>query len=259
MSERRALVVGNWKMNLDFVEAVHLTQQMGVLLRHEPVGHVDVLVAPPFVDLRSVASVLDSERVPVGLCAQHVNDHESGAHTGEISISMLTRLGVATFLVGHSERRTHYAMTDDVVSATLLAVVRAAQRAILCVGEDLAVREAGEHADFVTDQLESALRALTPAQRELVTVAYEPLWAIGTGRSATDEEVREMAQVMRAVLLALDMGGARLLYGGSINAENASELIGQGVDGFLVGGASLKAESFVAILRAVDDCYAELR
>ncbi|HUY43839.1 MAG TPA: triose-phosphate isomerase [Acidimicrobiales bacterium] len=259
MSERRALVVGNWKMNLDFVEAVHLTQQIGVLLRHEPVTHIDVMVAPPFVDLRSVSSVLESERVPVGLCAQHVNDHESGAHTGEISISMLTRLGVGTILVGHSERRTHYGMNDDVVSATLLAVVRAGQRAILCVGEDLEVRETAEHAAFVTNQLDVALRALSPAQRDLVTVAYEPLWAIGTGRSATDEEVREMAQVVDAVRSRLAMESSRLLYGGSVNADNASELMGQGVDGFLVGGASLKAESFVAILRAVDDCYAELR
>lgn len=259
MSERRALVVGNWKMNLDFVEAVHLTQQIGVLLRHEPVGHTDVLVAPPFVDLRSVSSVLDSERIPVGLCAQHVNANDSGAHTGEVSLSMLTRLGVTSFIVGHSERRTHYAMDDDTVTATLLAVVRAGQRAILCVGEDLEVREVAEHADFVTGQLERALRPLSPSQREWVTIAYEPLWAIGTGRSATDEEVRDAAQVVRAVLTEHAMQGARVLYGGSVNADNATELIGQGVDGFLVGGASLKAESFVAIVRAVDDCYAEMR
>lgn len=259
VSERRALVVGNWKMNLDFVEAVHLTQQIGVLLRHNPVAHVDVALAPPFVDLRSVSSVVDSERIPVSLCAQHVNANEAGPHTGEISLSMLTRVGVTTFIVGHSERRTHYAMDDDTVARTLTHVVRAGQRGLLCVGEDLVVREASEYESFVAAQLESALRPLSVAQRELVTVAYEPIWAIGTGRSATSEEVNLATAHIRRVLATFEMPTTRVLYGGSVNADNASELIHQGIDGFLVGGASLKAESFLAIIHAVDGCYAELR
>lgn len=259
MNDRRALVVGNWKMNLDFVEAVHLTQQIGVLLRHEPVAHVDIALAPPFVDLRSVSSVLEADRVAASLYAQHVNANEAGAHTGEISLSMLTRLGVTSVIVGHSERRTHYAMDDETVAQTLLSVVRAGQRGLLCVGEDLACREADEHEAFVTAQLESALRPLSVTQRELVTVAYEPIWAIGTGRSATNEEVRASTEQLRRVLSALDMSTSRVLYGGSVNSENAGALIHQGIDGFLVGGASLKAESFLAIVHAVDDCYAELR
>ena len=259
MSERRALVVGNWKMNLDFVEAVHLTQQIGVLLRHEPVAHVDIALAPPFVDLRSVSSVLDADRIPVSLCAQHVNANEPGAQTGEISLSMLMRLGVTTYIVGHSERRTHYAMDDDIVARTLLHVTRAGQRGLLCVGENLAVREASEHEAFVAAQLESALRPLSVAQRELVTVAYEPIWAIGTGRSATNDEADLATAHARRVLATLEMPTTRVLYGGSVNADNASELIRQGIDGFLVGGASLKAESFLAIIHAVDGCYAELR
>lgn len=259
MSERRALVVGNWKMNLDFVEAVHLTQQIGVLLRHEPVAHVDVVLAPPYVDLRSVSSVLDAERIPVSLCAQHVNENEAGPHTGEISLSMLTRLGVTNFLVGHSERRIHYAMDDDTVARTLLHVTRAGQRGLLCVGENLAVRDAAEHEAFVAAQLESALRPLNVAQRALVTVAYEPIWAIGTGRSATNEEVESATAHARRVLATLEMPTTPVLYGGSVNADNASSLTHQGIDGFLVGGASLKAESFLAIIHAVDGCYAEMR
>ena len=259
MSDARALVVGNWKMNLDFVEAVHLIQQIGVVLRHQPVAHTDVVVAPPFVDLRSVSSVLEADRVPVAMAAQHVNAHDSGAHTGEISVGQLTRLGVTQVIVGHSERRTLYAMSDDVVRATLLAVVRGGLRAILCVGEDLEVRNAGDQDVFVTGQLRHALEPLTPAQRSLVTIAYEPLWAIGTGRSATSDEVRAISAHVRAVAADLAMEQALVLYGGSVSPENAGELINQGVDGFLVGGASLKAESFLAVIRAVDDCYAELR
>ncbi|HEY7931446.1 MAG TPA: triose-phosphate isomerase [Acidimicrobiales bacterium] len=259
MSDARGLVVGNWKMNLDFVEAVHLIQQIGVVLRHQPVGHTDVVVAPPFVDLRSVSSVLEADRVPVTMAAQHVNAYDAGAHTGEISLAQLTRLGVTQVIVGHSERRTLYAMSDDVVRATLLTVVRGGLRAILCVGEDLEVRNAMEHDAFVAGQLRHALEPLTPVQRSLVTIAYEPRWAIGTGRSATSDEVRAISAHVRLVATELGMEGAPLLYGGSVSPENAAELIGQGVNGFLVGGASLKADSFLAIVRAVDDCYAELR
>jgi triosephosphate isomerase len=147
------LVIGNWKMNLDFVEALHLTQQLGVLLKNHPVEHTDVVIAPPFVDLRSVGSILDAERLPVALGAQHVNPQENGAHTGEVSVSMLQRLGVEWVIVGHSERRTNYAMSDEIVASTLRAVVRAGLHAVLCVGEALSVREADEHQNFVAAQL----------------------------------------------------------------------------------------------------------
>jgi len=253
----RPLVIGNWKMNLDFVEAVHLVQQIGVLLKSHPLEHTDVVVAPPFVDLRSVASVLESERFAIALGAQHVNPYDSGPHTGEVSLPMLRRLGVAWVLVGHSERRVHYAMTDEIVKETLASVVRAGARAVLCVGEVLALRESGEHEAFVEAQLLSALERLDEPFRPLVTVAYEPLWAIGTGINATPEQVREMTAFVRVVLRSIGLAGAPVLYGGSVNAENAASLVGDGeVDGFLVGGASLKAESFCAILRACDDCYA---
>jgi triosephosphate isomerase len=257
MTTRRPLVIGNWKMNLDFVEALHLVQQLGVLMKNRPVEHADAVVAVPFVDLRTVSSIIDSERFAIGLGAQHVNAQENGPHTGEISTSMLKRLNVEWVLVGHSERRVHYFMSDDVVADTLRSVVRAGQHAVLCVGEELSVRESGEHEIYVAAQLDSALHGLDEKYHALVTVAYEPLWAIGTGVNATAEQVHEMTAYLRQVLRSKSFENPQVLYGGSVNAENAATLVRESdVDGFLVGGASLKAESFYAILQACDDCYA---
>jgi triosephosphate isomerase len=253
----RPLVIGNWKMNLDFVEAVHLGQQLGVMLKNQPSEHTDIVVAPPFVDLRSVTSIVESERIAITVAAQHVNPNENGAHTGEISVSMLQRLGVQWILVGHSERRSMYAMDDTVVAATLRAVVRSGVKVVLCVGEALEVRTNDEQEGFVRAQLRSALDGLEERYHELVTVAYEPIWAIGTGLTASTEQVASMTSFIREVLRSLSIRDARVLYGGSVNAENAASIVAEGgVDGFLVGGASLKAESFRAIVQACDDCYA---
>jgi triosephosphate isomerase len=260
MSARRPLVIGNWKMNLDYVEGLHLVQQLGVLMKNRPVEHVEVVVAAPFVDLRSVSSIVDSERFAIGIGAQHVSQNENGAHTGEISTSMLKRLNVDWVLVGHSERRVHYAMSDEIVAQTLGAVVRASQHAVLCVGEELSIRENNTYRPYVTAQLESALGGLDEKFHDLVTVAYEPLWAIGTGVNASPEQVREMTTFLREELRARSFTSPQVIYGGSVNAENAAALVSESdVDGFLVGGASLKAESFYAILRACDDCYAVKR
>jgi triosephosphate isomerase (TIM) len=256
----RPLVIGNWKMNLDFVEGLHLVQQIGVLLKSRPLEHVDAVVAPPFVDLRTVSSILDSERLAVALGAQHVNPNENGAHTGEISTSMLARLNVTWVIVGHSERRTNYHMTDEIVRLTTQSVLRAGLHAVVCVGETLDLREEGEHTEYVEAQLRSALEGLDPSLHSLVTVAYEPLWAIGTGVTASSEQVKEMTDFIRGVMSALSFEAPQILYGGSVNPENAGTLVSESnVDGFLVGGASLKAESFYAILRACDDCYAVKR
>ena len=252
----RPLVVGNWKMNLDYVEAVHLTQQIGVILKNKPLEHVELVVVPPFVDLRSVTSVVESERIAVGVGAQHASRHEAGAHTGEVSVSMLQRLNVAWVLVGHSERRAMYAMTDVVVAQTLRTVLGQGLNGVLCVGEELSIREAGRQDDFVTAQLHAALEGLDETSRPLVTIAYEPIWAIGSGLTATTEQVREMTEHIRTVASSLSLGQVRILYGGSVNAENAASLMTEGrVDGFLVGGASLKAESFLTISQAANDCY----
>ena len=247
-------------MNLDFVEAVHLGQQLGVMLKNRAAEHTDIVVAPPFVDLRSVTSIVESERIPITVAAQHVNANENGAHTGEVSISMLQRLGVQWVLVGHSERRAMYAMDDDTVAATLRTVVRAGVKAVLCVGEALDVRTDEQQEAFVRAQLHSALDGLDERFHELLTVAYEPIWAIGTGLTASTEQVASMTSFIRDTLRAVSIADARVLYGGSVNADNAASIVAEGgVDGFLVGGASLKAESFRAIIQACDDCYAVKR
>jgi len=160
-------------------------------------------------------------------------------------------------IVGHSERRTHYDMTDEVVAETLRSVVRAGQHAIVCVGESSIQRDAGDYEGFVRAQLTSALGGLDERFHPLVTLAYEPLWAIGTGVTATAEQVRDMTAFVREVATSLGIAAPQVLYGGSVNPENAESLVRESdVDGFLVGGASLKAESFYAILQACDDCYA---
>jgi triosephosphate isomerase len=172
----------------------------------------------------------------------------------------LTRLSVTWVIVGHSERRTHYNMTDEIVRATAQSVLRAGLHAVVCVGETLDLREAGGHEEFVEAQLRSALEGLDPSLHSLVTVAYEPLWAIGTGVNASPEQVKGMTDFIRGVLTSLSFSVPQVLYGGSVNPDNAGTLVGESnVDGFLVGGASLKAESFYAILRACDDCYAVKR
>lgn len=252
----RPLVIGNWKMNLDYVEAIHLVQQIGVLLKNRPVEHTEMVVVPPFVDLRSVSSVIESDRLTLQVGAQHVNVNESGAHTGETSAAMVQRLGVLWVLVGHSERRAMYGMDNEVVAATLRVVVQNGLQAVLCVGEELSVRESGGQNQFVQGQIESALAGLNEKYRSQVSIAYEPVWAIGTGLTATTEQVHEMTEFIRVVAQSLSFPDARVLYGGSVNPENASSLMIDGhVDGFLVGGASLKAESFLAIAHASEDCY----
>lgn len=257
---QRSLVIGNWKMNLDFVEALHLGQQIGVILKNRPAEHTDIVVVPPFVDLRSVTSIVESERINIEVGAQHVNPNDNGAYTGEISIAMLKRLNVRWVLVGHSERRSLFGMDDAVVASTLRAVVQSGLNAVLCVGENLDVRDAEGQNDFVQAQLKSALEGLDDRHFDQVTVAYEPIWAIGTGRTASGEQIAAMTTFIRSVLHSAEMTTNRVLYGGSVNAENAQSIVREGsVDGFLVGGASLSAEAFLAIIQACDDCYAGKR
>jgi triosephosphate isomerase len=170
---------------------------------------------------------------------------------------MLKRLNVTWVLVGHSERRSMFHMDDDVVAATLRAVVQSGLRAVLCVGEDLSVRDEERQNEFVAAQLAGALSGLDERYADLVTLAYEPIWAIGTGRTATSEQIKTMTLFIRSQLARLSLPASRVLYGGSVNADNAAEIVRDAVvDGFLVGGASLKAESFLAIVQACDDCYA---
>jgi triosephosphate isomerase len=243
-------------MNLDYVEAIHLVQQLGVLLRAKSPEMTDVVVAPPFVDIRSVTSIIEADRLTLTVASQHAHFAEGGAFTGEVSVQMLKRLGVKFVIVGHSERRTGFGMSDEIVRATLDAVLAAGLSVILCCGEDADVRDSGEAANFVTGQIASALVGVKGKYSDKIILAYEPIWAIGTGRAADAEIVREMIDAVRLAVPSELRDDARVLYGGSVKANNAADLISNsGADGFLVGGASLQAEEFMGIVNAVDGCY----
>jgi triosephosphate isomerase len=252
---RRPLVSGNWKMHHDHIEALHTVRDLGLRLKPDDIAHVDVSLHPPFTDLRTVQTLLEGESIPVALGAQHCNDHDRGAFTGEVSPQMLARLGVRYVLVGHSERRQYFAMTDDLVSATLRAVLRHQMTPILCVGETEDERAAGQTEARLRSQLDAALHGVDPSQIAGMVVAYEPVWAIGTGKAATAVDAEDACLFVRETLGALAGPEAaqsvRVQYGGSVNPQNAAELMAEpDVDGLLVGGASLDAATFLEIVRA---------
>jgi triosephosphate isomerase len=246
-------------MHLDHVEAVHHLSELSVRLRTMDVASVDVFVLAPFTDLRTASSVIESDRLAVGLGAQHVSEHDQGAYTGEVSARMLARLGVTTVLAGHSERRRLYGMDDDAVGRTAAAARRAGLAPMICVGESEEQRADGETDLVLARQLDAALKPLGDVSGTQVLVAYEPVWAIGTGQSATPIDAQGACAQLRAVARGHLGEGAddlRILYGGSVAEDNAAELVDQDdVDGLLVGGASLVAASFAAVIGAVADCY----
>lgn len=218
------------------------------------VASVDVCVHPPFVDLRSVQTVIEDRGIPVALGAQHCHFEDEGAFTGEVSPAMLERLGVNYVIVGHSERRRLFGQTDEQVRAIVPAVIRHSMTPVVCVGEDGDERERGETEEVLTGQVTAALKGLPPAQVGAMVVAYEPVWAIGTGQTASTDDAQSGCAHVRTVVgeVAGDKAAAaiRVLYGGSVTADTAQQLIsGADVDGFLVGGASLRAAEFVAIVR----------
>jgi triosephosphate isomerase (TIM) len=259
VSARRPVVAGNWKLHHDHVAANHVVAQLAVLLRTMDASNVDTIVLPPFTDLRTVSSVIDADGVEVQLGAQHVSEHDQGAYTGEVAASMLARLGVRVAVVGHSERRRLFCMDDETVGRTVAAVRRAGLVPMLCVGETEEEREADATEDVLARQLDAALADVDGLAAEHLLVAYEPVWAIGTGQSATPEDAQAAAAHLRALAdKRLDGGAAalRILYGGSVDQHNAAELVTpRDVDGLLVGGASLEAASFAAVIGAVADCY----
>jgi triosephosphate isomerase (TIM) len=258
-SSRRPLVAGNWKLHLDHVEAVHLVTELAIRLRSLDVDGVDVAILPPFPDLRSVSSLLDAEHLSFVLGAQHVSEHDEGAFTGEVSGHMLARLGVRLVVVGHSERRRLYGMDDATVARTAVAVRRAGMAPIVCVGETGEERDAGATDDVLARQLGTVLDALSGIDADDLVVAYEPVWAIGSGTPATPQDAEAACAHLREVAKGSFAEGAdrlRLLYGGSVDGESAGGLVGEpDVDGLLVGGASVKAASFAAVVGAVADCY----
>ena len=242
-------------MNNDHLAAIRTVQDIGMRLDAADVASVDVSVHPPFVDLRSVQTVLEDRGIPVALGAQHCYHEEQGAFTGEVSPAMLESLGVGYVIVGHSERRRLFGQTDEEVHAIVPAVLRHSMVPVICVGEDEDERAADETEDVLTRQVTAALEGLPPAQVGGLVVAYEPIWAIGTGKTASAEDAEAGCGHVRSVVAEVAGEPAsetvRVLYGGSVTAENTAELVsGKNVDGFLVGGASLRAVEFVEIVRA---------
>jgi triosephosphate isomerase len=247
---RKPLVAGNWKMHRTGPEAVELIQLLRVGFTP---GRAEVMVAQPFTALEAASQALDASGIALG--AQNVHWEAQGAFTGEISAGMLKAVGCAYVIVGHSERRQLFGETDSWVSKKARAVLHAGLRPVVCIGETLAERDAGRTLEVCASQLHGSLAGVAVEEMAHVVLAYEPVWAIGTGRNATAAQAQEVHAHVREQLVRLfgrPLGeSVRILYGGSVKADNAAELLGQAdVDGALVGGASLKAQEFLAIVAA---------
>ena len=255
---RKPLIAGNWKMNNTIAEAVVLTQEISNIFERDWADSVDVLICPPFVDLKPAKTVLEFDKTRISVGAQNVYWEPSGAYTGEISIPMLQGAGCDYCIVGHSERRTLFHETNEDVNNKVKALLQHDGQPIhpiVCVGESLAVRDEGTYIEFVDAQVRAAFAGIDEIEAKDAVVAYEPIWAIGTGRTATPEQAQEVCAAIRATLA--DMFGPerasemRVLYGGSMNEGNADLLLAQeDIDGGLIGGASLKATSFISIVKA---------
>ncbi|MBU8812170.1 triose-phosphate isomerase [Mycolicibacterium goodii] len=249
---RKPLIAGNWKMNLNHFEAIALVQKIAFALPDKYFDKVDVTVIPPFTDLRSVQTLVDGDKLRLTYGAQDLSQHDSGAYTGEISGAFLSKLGCTYVIVGHSERRTYHGETDELVAAKAKAAHKHGLVPIVCIGEQLEVREAGDHVEFNVNSLRGSLAGLTAEQIGQTVIAYEPVWAIGTGRVAGAADAQEVCKAIRGELANLASpdvaAGVRVLYGGSVNAKNVGEIVSQGdVDGALVGGASLDGEQFATL------------
>ncbi len=254
---RRPLVSGNWKMNLTHLDAIAVVQKLAFSLERPERRGVDVSVHPPFTALRSVQTVLDADGIPIFLGAQDVYWEDRGAYTGEISPPMLAKLNVSYVIVGHSERRQYFAETDEMVNRKVAAVLGAGMTPIMCLGETLEEREAGSTEGKVVSQLRLGLAGLDPQAVASLVVAYEPIWAIGTGRNATAEDAQSVCHTLRAAVkseFGTEAAGAvRIQYGGSVKPSNIAELMARpDIDGALVGGASLDPDEFAQIVGFAD-------
>ena len=251
---RTPLIAGNWKMNLNHLEAIALVQKLAFALPEKYYDRVEVAVLPPFTDIRSVQTLVDGDRLRIVYGAQDLSPHDSGAYTGDIAGPMLAKLGCTYVAVGHSERREYHAETDQIVNDKVRAAFRNGLVPILCVGERLEVRREGGQVAHCNSQLRAALVDVPSDKARTLVVAYEPVWAIGTGEVATPDDAQEVCAELRTTLAELYSGdladGVRILYGGSVKPDNAAGIMAQpDVDGALVGGASLSVEDFAAIVR----------
>ncbi len=251
---RLPIMAGNWKMNLDHVEANGLVQKLAWTLKDmkHDAKRSEVVVLPPFTDLRTVQTLIEGDKLPIGFGAQDVSTHESGAYTGEVSAGMLARLNCQYVVVGHSERRQYHNETDAIVREKVSKVLSAGMIPIVCVGEGLDVRKEGAQVPYTLEQVQGSLRGLPGEDLAKVVIAYEPVWAIGTGEVATPEDAQEVCGAIRRFIAEerhIDVADAvRIQYGGSVKGDNVAEIMAMpDVDGCLVGGASLKAEEFAKI------------
>ncbi|MDT0306717.1 triose-phosphate isomerase [Streptomyces sp. DSM 44917] len=257
MATRTPLMAGNWKMNLNHLEAIAHVQKLAFALTDKDYTEVEVAVLPPFTDLRSVQTLVDGDKLKIKYGAQDISAHDSGAYTGEVSGPMLAKLNCAYAVVGHSERRQYHGENEEICNAKVKAAYRHGLTPILCVGEPLEVRKAGSHVAHTLAQLDGGLKDVPAEQAASIVIAYEPVWAIGTGEVATPEDAQEVCGAIRARLAELydaDLAaGVRIQYGGSVKSGNVAAIMAQpDVDGALVGGAALDADEFVKIVRFRD-------
>jgi triosephosphate isomerase len=253
-SGRRPLMAGNWKMNNNHLEAIALVQRLAFALKDADHDAVEIVVLPPYTDIRGVQTLVDADRLRIGYGAQDLSAHDKGAYTGEISGAMLAKLGCSYAIVGHSERRQYHGEDEPLINAKVKAAFAAELVPILCVGEGLDVRKAGEHVSHTLGQLDGALEKIPADQVQPIVIAYEPVWAIGTGEVCPPEDAQEVCAAIRTRLAELYVGEladrVRILYGGSVKSGNITGIMAQpDVDGALVGGASLDAAEFVKICR----------
>ncbi len=254
---RTPLMAGNWKMNLNHFEAIAHVQKLAFSMTDKDYAAVEVAVLTPFTDLRSVQTLVDGDKLKIKYGAQDVSQHASGAYTGEVSAAMLAKLGCAYVVVGHSERRQYHGETDELVAAKAKAALGSGVSPIVCVGEGLEIRKAGDHVSYTLTQLDGSLAGLSAKQVEQAVIAYEPVWAIGTGEVATPADAQEVIAAIRGRLEesfgAETAAKVRILYGGSVKGSNAAGIMAEAdIDGALIGGASLDAEDFVRIVRYRD-------
>ncbi|MGW7515579.1 triose-phosphate isomerase [Streptomyces sp. NPDC054796] len=250
-------MAGNWKMNLNHLEAIAHVQKLAFALTDKDYAAVEVAVLPPFTDLRSVQTLVDGDKLKIKYGAQDVSAHDSGAYTGEVSGPMLAKLNCSYVAIGHSERRQYHGEDEPLVNAKVKAAFRHDVTPILCVGEELEVREAGNHVAHTLAQVDGALKDIPAEQAETIVIAYEPVWAIGTGKTCGAEDAQEVCGAIRARLAELYSqelaDKVRIQYGGSVKSGNVAQIMAQpDIDGALVGGAALDTDEFVKIVRFRD-------
>ena len=249
---RKPLIAGNWKMNLNHLEAIAVTQKLAYSLEDRDFDAVEVVVIPPFTDIRSVQTLVDGDKLRLLYGAQDISAAESGAHTGDISGSMLSKLGCTYVLIGHSERRSNHKEDDSLINRKIKSALANELKPILCVGEELQIREGGTHIQHILDQLRNSLRGFHKPDLKKIVVAYEPVWAIGTGKTATPVDAQEVCLAIRNELRVIGndeiADNCRILYGGSVKSINTLDIMKEpDIDGALVGGASLDPEEFARI------------